>query len=84
MKPYDETYFTPRYIKLARVVLRWNQRDLAEAANIAISTVADFERGTRMPIPQNCLAIQTAIKKAGIEFIHQGIMWDAKLEKWGR
>jgi len=53
-------------VRAARALLGWSQRDLAKQAKIAVSTVADFERGQRIPIPQNILAIRDAITVAGI------------------
>lgn len=50
-------------------MLGWSQEQLAEAAHVARATVADFERGTRTPVPNNLAAIQSALEQAGIEFI---------------
>jgi len=38
-------------------------------ASIGISTVRDFETGTRMPITNNRQAIQRAFEQAGASFV---------------
>lgn len=63
---------TPAQCKAARALLGWNQRDLADAANISLSTVCDFEIGHRKPIARNRDAILDALSKAGIVFIAAG------------
>ncbi len=49
-------------------MLGWNQLELAEAAKVARQTVVDFERGARVPYPNNLAAIRTALEAAGVEF----------------
>src|SRR5690348_7904105 len=63
---------TPRHIKAARALLAWSQQDLAKAAKVATSTVADFERGQRTPVANNAQAIRTALESAGIRFLPTG------------
>ena len=46
----------------------WNQAQLAEAAKVSRMTVMDFERGARMPHPNNLAAIRSALEAAGVEF----------------
>jgi DNA-binding XRE family transcriptional regulator len=53
----------------ARAMLGWSQDELALAARVSRQTVADFERGARMPIPNNLTGMVTAFEKAGIEFL---------------
>jgi len=55
-------------IKAARALLGWSQADLAEKAAVATSTLADFERGHRSPVPNNLDAIRSALEAAGISF----------------
>lgn len=45
-----------------------SQTDLAAAANVSRQTIVDFERGARMPYPNNLAAIRTALEAAGVEF----------------
>lgn len=59
----------PKQSRAARSLLGWTQPDLAKAANIGQSTVADFETGKRTPIPNNMQSIQSALETAGITFI---------------
>lgn len=66
------TNLTPRHVKAARALLAWSQQDLAKAAKVATSTVADFERGQRTPVPNNAQAIRTALESAGIRFLPTG------------
>ncbi|MGO4831126.1 multiprotein-bridging factor 1 family protein [Rhizobiaceae sp. 2RAB30] len=53
----------------ARAMLGWSQDDLAREANVARQTVADFERGARMPIANNLASMATALEAAGIELL---------------
>jgi transcriptional regulator with XRE-family HTH domain len=59
---------TPAQSRAGRALLAWSQKELAETAGIATSTIADFERGHRRPVPQNAEAIRSALEKAGISF----------------
>lgn len=67
-----ETSISIKQIRAARSLLAWSQQDLAKAANVAVSTVADFERGLRKPVPNNEEAIQKALENAGITFLSGG------------
>lgn len=70
--PSPPTEFTPRHVKAARALLTWSQQDLAKAAKVATSTVADFERGQRTPMVNNAQAIRSALEGAGIRFLPTG------------
>src|ERR1700722_17358940 len=59
---------TPCQVKAARALLAWSQQDLARNAGVAVSTVADFERGSRTPIPNNAESIHASLQNAGIAF----------------
>lgn len=69
-KPEPDTSLalTPAQARAARALLAWSQQDLASNAKIATSTVADFERGRRTPVPQNAEAMREALERAGISF----------------
>lgn len=69
MPPQD---LTPKHVRAARALLAWSQQDLAKAANVATSTVADFERGRRTPVANNAQAIRSALEGAGIRFLPTG------------
>lgn len=62
----------PKHVRAARALLAWSQQDLAKAASVAISTVADFERGQRKPVANNAEAIRGALEGAGIRFLPTG------------
>lgn len=59
---------TPKLCRTARALLAWSQRDLAERAQTAVSTIADFERGTRTPIQNSMAAMVAAFEGAGVRF----------------
>lgn len=63
---------TPKHVRAARALLAWSQHDLAKAAGVATSTVADFERGHRTPVANNAQAIRGALEGAGIRFLPTG------------
>src|SRR5258708_30523492 len=63
---------TPKHVRAARALLAWSQQDLAKAAKVATSTVADFERGSRTPVANNAQAIREALEGAGIRFLPTG------------
>jgi transcriptional regulator with XRE-family HTH domain len=55
--------------RAARGLLKWSQRQLADASGVALSTVADFENDKREPWFDNLAAIRRALESAGVEFI---------------
>ncbi|MEG3147413.1 helix-turn-helix transcriptional regulator [Sphingomonas sp. RT2P30] len=63
---------TPRHVRAARALLAWSQQDLAKAANVATSTIADFERGQRTPVANNAQAIRKALEENDIRFLPTG------------
>ena len=65
---------SPEQTKAARALLAWSQKDLAAEARVATSTVADFERGLRMPMPNNVQAIREALVNKGLQFIAGGVV----------
>jgi transcriptional regulator with XRE-family HTH domain len=74
---------TPEQCRAARAWLNWSQEDLAQRANVALSTVRDFEKGTREPIANNIESIQTAMERAGISFQSQ-VLGPAGIQYEGR
>lgn len=62
-----------KQIKAARALLGWSQRTLAKRAKVAVSTIADMERGKRILIRNNFDAIRVAIEVAGVTFTPTGV-----------
>ena len=60
---------TPEQSRAARGWLGWSQGELAKRANISLSTVYEFEKGQRTPIPNNLSAMRRAIEAAGVRLI---------------
>lgn len=71
---HDFSYFmimlAPEQSRAARAWLDWSQEQLAERANVSLSTVRDFEKGRRSPIANNMLAMEQALRQAGITLVH--------------
>lgn len=63
---------SPIQIRAARALLGWNQQELARRAGVAPSTVADFERGKRVPVANNLEALRAALEGGGISFLPGG------------
>jgi ribosome-binding protein aMBF1 (putative translation factor) len=57
--------------RAARAWLDWSQSDLSKRAKLGLSTVKDFEKGRRTPLPENLAAMRAALEKAGIEFVEE-------------
>jgi ribosome-binding protein aMBF1 (putative translation factor) len=60
---------TPEQSRAARAWLDWSQDELAAKAAVSPSTVRDFEKGRREPIPNNLAAMKAALELAGIAFV---------------
>jgi len=65
-------FISPAQCRAARALLGWSQGDLAASASVAVSTVADFERGHRSPVANNLDAIFQAFERADIRFTSGG------------
>ena len=59
---------TPGQCRAARALLGWTQIDLAKAAGIGQSTVANFERSKLVVAAKSITKMQLALEDAGIEF----------------
>lgn len=75
---------TPKHIRAARALLAWSQQDLAKAAGVATSTVADFERGQRTPVANNAQAMRSALERANIRFLPNGAVIGPPIPAIGR
>ncbi len=61
----------PEQCKGARAMLAWSRERLAAAADVAIRTLVDFERGARRPYKRTLVDIRRALEAAGIIFIDE-------------
>jgi len=69
---YLRRYFprmTPAQCRAARGFVDISQDELATAANVSLSTVRDFEKGRRTPIPITLAAMEAALVARGIQFV---------------
>ncbi|MBR0734673.1 helix-turn-helix transcriptional regulator [Bradyrhizobium japonicum] len=66
------TDITPDQSRAARGLLDWSQGRLASLSNLSESTVRDFEKGRRLPGPNNLAAIRAAFEAAGVILIDDG------------
>lgn len=70
---------TPEQVKAARALVAWSQQELATKARVATSTVADFERGVRIPVANNAQAIRDVLEGEGLQFLAGGVVDKAML-----
>jgi len=61
-----------RQIRAARALLGWTQQQLADASIVSFGAVTRLERGEVDPRLSTIRAIQSALVKAGIEFLSAG------------
>ena len=59
---------SPEQVRAARNWLAWTQAELAERANVSVSTVKDYESAKRVPMANNLDAIKRALEAEGMEF----------------
>lgn len=59
----------PAQCRMARAALQLGGREVAKAASVSPTTLADFESGKRIPHPRTVAAIRAALEAAGVEFI---------------
>jgi transcriptional regulator with XRE-family HTH domain len=60
---------TPRLCKAARALLDWTQADLAEKADVTMDTVSRFEQGKSDTRGNAMIAMEAAIRQAGIKLL---------------
>jgi transcriptional regulator with XRE-family HTH domain len=63
--------FTPGQCKAARALLELTQGELADAADLGLSTIVDFERKRRQVSIDAIQAIRDALAAHGVEFIDE-------------
>jgi DNA-binding transcriptional regulator YiaG len=64
----DRAEISPAQCRAARALVNLTQRQLAEAAGLSVSTLADFERSLRPVSAHLTTAIRRALETAGVEF----------------
>ena len=62
---------SPAQSRAGRALLEMTQTELAQLAELGLSTVVDFERQRRQVSPEAIEAIRDALKRSGIEFIDE-------------
>lgn len=65
---------TPAQLRAARALLGWRQADLARHSGISDITVKNVERGATDPRVTTMDALQSALERAGIEFLENGVV----------
>lgn len=60
---------SPEQSRAARGWLGWSQDEFAKQANVALRTIAAFERGQIIPRANNIAAMRRALEEAGIRFV---------------
>ena len=58
-----------RLVRAARVLLGWNQEQLAGAAGVSVGTIRDLENGRSSPRGRCARAIRRALEHGGVRFI---------------
>jgi DNA-binding XRE family transcriptional regulator len=56
---------------MARAALNWTVRDLAEAAGLHRNTITNIEVGRYAGDAETLVAIESVLRRAGIEFIDE-------------
>lgn len=69
---YKRSMITKEQCRAARGLLDWSQSRLAEAASVGLSTIRQFEGGSRQPIANNLTAIRSALEAAGVTLLNSG------------
>ncbi len=67
----SEEPISPEQCRGARTVVQWSLAQLAAAANVSQTAIADFEAELDTPAPRDLTALRTALEAAGAEFTAQ-------------
>ncbi len=65
----------PEQIRAARALLRLDQRDLAQRAQVSVATLRrlEAENGVASVAPSTLITVQRTLEAAGVEFIPGGV-----------
>ena len=63
------TAITPTQCHCARVLLKWDQKDLADRCGLHVQTICMYETEQSTPTKRTLAKITTAFENAGIEFL---------------
>ncbi|MFD1704826.1 helix-turn-helix domain-containing protein [Methylopila henanensis] len=63
---------SPEQCRAARAWIGMSQEELAKAASVGLSTLRDFEKGTRTPVTNNLAAIRAVLEGKGFAFSEKG------------
>jgi transcriptional regulator with XRE-family HTH domain len=69
----SKPYITAAQLRAARAFIELSQAEIALAAKVGRSAIADFERGARVPYDRTLRDIAQALETAGIEFLFDGM-----------
>jgi transcriptional regulator with XRE-family HTH domain len=62
-------FITPELCRAARAILGWSQQELALRAEVARTTVADYELGQIAPHARTLRDLVAALEVGGIQFV---------------
>jgi transcriptional regulator with XRE-family HTH domain len=65
----SDEHMTPALARAARAILKWSMEDLAGRTEVSITTVRDYENGSRRPHRLTARAFAKAFREEGIEFV---------------
>ncbi|MBN8872856.1 MAG: helix-turn-helix transcriptional regulator [Rhodospirillales bacterium] len=57
--------------RAGRGLVNWSQERLAEAAEVSVTALRNFERGATQPMRRNLAALRAALEAGGVEFIEE-------------
>lgn len=64
---------TPEQCRAGRAIAGMSQQELADAAEVARATIANFETGNRRPYKRTLIALQAALEARGVQFTPSGV-----------
>jgi transcriptional regulator with XRE-family HTH domain len=72
---------SPEQVRAARNWLSWTQAELAERANVGLSTIKDYESAKRTPMANNLEAIKRALENGGMTISDASVSGPIKVER---